>query len=195
MPRKAREWHEHACYHITCRGNHRNDLFRDESDFGMYLILLGDVLKHFKDTPFHLVSYCLMDNHVHLLIQTTTRHIGLFMKRLNMNYAIYFNKKYNYIGHLFQDRFFSELIATDTQLLETSRYIHLNPVRAQMVPLPQDYPWSSYPYLIGVADTSCINPSYIWRYFPEDRATTLYQEFVESKLNLRKEATDGNCYS
>lgn len=187
MSRKLRVWYENACYHITCRGNHRNDLFRDEADFGMYLELLSFALKSFVDTPYQIISYCLMDNHVHLLIRTSTRHIGDFMKRLNMSYAIYFNKKYNYIGHLFQDRFFSELVTDDTQLLEISRYIHLNPVRAKMVDFPEDYPWSSYRYLIGTSNICCIHPYCIWNYFNSKDAPRLYKVFVESKLSPKKE--------
>lgn len=195
MARKPREWYENACYHITCRGNHRNDLFRDAGDFGMYLSLLSDTIKYFEDTSYTLIAYCLMDNHVHLLIQTSTSPISNFMKRINMNYAIYFNKKYNYVGHLFQDRFFSELILDDSQLLETSRYIHLNPVRANMVTRPQDYPWSSYCHLIGLNLDACINPYYIWKYFQEDHAPKLYQTFVERKIHSLKEYTNGNCDS
>ncbi|MGL5676627.1 MAG: transposase [Cellulosilyticaceae bacterium] len=139
MSRKKREWYEYAYYHITCRGNHRNDIFRDEGDFGMYIDLLCFHLKQFETTPYEVVCYCLMDNHVHLLMRMSTKPLSLLMQRLNCSYVRYFNKKYNYVGHLFQERFFAELIETDQQLLEVSRYIHLNPVKAQMVTTPGDY--------------------------------------------------------
>jgi len=85
-----------------------------------------------------------MTNHVHILIATKEKQLGYFIGRVNSMYAKYFNDKYNYIGHLFQDRYFSELIEDDKQMLTTSQYIHLNPVRANMVNLPEDYEWSSF---------------------------------------------------
>ncbi|MHC1749585.1 MAG: transposase [Cellulosilyticaceae bacterium] len=181
MARKKRDWYENACYHITCRGNHRNDIFKDDSDFGMYLEIINNVLSHFKQTPYMVASYCLMDNHVHLLLKTSSLELGPFMKRLNMLYAIYFNKKYHYIGHLFQDRFFSEIIADDTQLLETSRYIHLNPVRAKMVIFPEDYAWSSYKTLIGLEAQPIVASNIILQYW-KPPSHLLYQQFTMGKL-------------
>jgi len=183
MARKKREWYENACYHITCRGNHRSDLFREDEDFATYLEIVSLTLKYFYETPYYLATYCLMTNHVHLLVKTSSKPLGSFMKRINMLYAMYFNKKYNYLGHLFQDRFFAELITDDPQLLETSRYIHLNPVRAHMVSLPQDYDWSSYKTLIGLENHPIITSDIILNYF-EPNSHVNYQQFVTSKLKL-----------
>lgn len=181
MARKKREWYENAYYHITCRGNHRNDIFRDNEDFTSYIHIIELALLYFESTPYYVASYCLMNNHVHLLIKTTTQPLGPFMKRINMLYAIYFNKKYNYIGHLFQDRFFSEMIANDVQMIETSRYIHLNPVRARMVIVPEAYDWSSYKTLIGKNKSSIVTPSIILEYFKPDPHTS-YHDFVMNKV-------------
>lgn len=104
------------------------------------------------------------------------------MKKINMNYAIYFNKKYNYIGHLFQDRFFSELIENSSQILTTSRYIHLNPVMANMVKLPEDYMYSSYRAFIGLEECEFINKNKILCYFDKGYSSLRYQQFIESKI-------------
>lgn len=97
-------------------------------------------------------------------------------------YARYFNKKYNYVGHLYQDKYYAELIEDDKQMLETSRYIHLNPVRASMVTLPQEYEHSSYSMYIGSKEEKLINSSGILNYFNKARNRKLYKEFVESKI-------------
>ena len=172
MARAKREWFPGARYHIICRGNHRNDLFKDEKDYQVYLNILKYVK---KKLGYDLYCYCFMTNHVHMLIGTEEMHIGRIMKRINMIYSIYFNKRYNLIGHLFQDRYKSRLIKDDVHLLEVSRYIHLNPVKANMVKNPEDYKWSSYRSIIGLSEEKIINPEKILFYF-EDREN--YKKFV-----------------
>ena len=130
MARK-REWYEGAIYHVTVRGNRRNDIFRDKEDFEYYLNTIEEAMVYYIQFNYKTICYCLMDNHVHLMIKTDMEPLGKLMGRISASYTRYFNKKYNYIGHLFQDRYFSELIKSDEQMLETSRYIHLNPVRAK----------------------------------------------------------------
>ncbi len=93
---------------------------------------------------FHLHAYCLMDNHLHLLLNEGSEDISTSMKRITVSYVSYFNKKYKRVGHLFQDRYKSEVIDQESYLLGLSRYIHLNPVQAGMVDDASDYPWSSY---------------------------------------------------
>lgn len=85
-----------------------------------------------------------MDNHVHILIKTENNPVGQLICRINSKYAKYYNKKYNCMGHLFQDRYYSELIESDSQMLEASRYKHLNPMMASIVRRPENYKWSSY---------------------------------------------------
>nr|WP_307990924.1 transposase [uncultured Niameybacter sp.] len=184
MGRKARQWYENGYYHITCRGNHRNDIFRDEGDFQEFLNLIRFYLKKLQDTPFEVICYCLMDNHVHLLMRMSKEPLSTFMHRLNTGYARYFNDKYNYVGHLFQDRFFTEPISLDHQLLEVSRYIHLNPVHANMVTTPEEYTWSSYSAFIGRKTIDFLHPERILNYFESSQAPKLYQNFVESKLKV-----------
>ena len=102
MPRKQRIWVPGDTYHITCRGNHQHNIFRDGEDREFYLIVLKRLI---VVCPFLLHAYCLMDNHVHLLIETTSIDISKIMYNINKDYAVYFNQKYHFVGHLFQGRF------------------------------------------------------------------------------------------
>jgi putative transposase len=180
MTEKKRIWFPGASYHITARGNRRNDIFKDGEDFQVYITLMKGALEYYKD-KYRLACFCLMDNHVHLLIQTTDLHLKEFITRVNSIYAKYFNNKYNYIGHLYQDKYYSELIENDSQMLETSRYIHLNPVRAKMVKRPEEYLWSSYSMVINKSDEKIIDTSLILSYF-KDNNPNLYKNFVEAGI-------------
>ena len=144
MASPKRPWVAGAIYHITNRGNRQEIIFRESIDYIVYLGILKETLKFYEDDNYKLISYCLMSNHVHLLLKTGTKDPSFFMRRVNSMYARYFNSKYQYIGHLFQGRYFSNLINNVIELLEVSRYIHLNPVRAKMVDSPEKYMWSSY---------------------------------------------------
>lgn len=144
MASPKRPWVAGAIYHITNRGNRQEIIFRENIDYIVYLGILKETLKFYQDDNYKLISYCLMSNHVHLLLKTGTKEPSFFMRRINSMYARYFNSKYQCIGHLFQGRYFSNLINNVIELLEVSRYIHLNPVRAKMVGSPENYMWSSY---------------------------------------------------
>ncbi|MCS6103248.1 transposase [Clostridium botulinum] len=188
-------WYEGAIYHITTRGNRRSKIFLDEQDFRVYLNKLEDSLNYYDYLNYELISYCLMSNHVHLIIKTGKEPLTRIMGRLNSTYTKYFNKKYNYIGHLFQSRYFSELIKDDKQILEASRYIHLNPVRANIVKKPEYYKWSSYSMFIGKTSKKTINPEIILDYFSKRNRDILYKEFVENALSINKEGGKFSGYS
>lgn len=144
MATKKRIWQPGASYHITNRGNRKEDIFLEEFDYFVYLSLIKNTLLFYEEYNYKLVSYCLMKNHVHLLIKTQKQDPSSFMRRLNSMYARYFNNKYECVGHLFQGRYYSNIITSVSELLEVSRYIHLNPVRAKITDLPEKYRWSSY---------------------------------------------------
>ncbi|QGU95856.1 transposase [Clostridium bovifaecis] len=184
MVRKKLVWYPGAIYHITNRGNHRNDIFRDGEDYLVYLTILKEALERYKAI---LYCYCLMTNHVHLIIETSDVTISEIMRRINLFYTKYFNNKYNLIGHLFQGRYFAELIEEDKYILEASRYIHLNPVRARMVRNPEDYEWSSYGMYIGNIDEKIILSKKILAYFKEEDKRKLYKVFVESGIKIHEE--------
>ncbi len=146
MPRTARHKGEFQTYHIIQRGNERKNLFISEEDRVRFL----DTLARMRDKyNFKLEAYCLMDNHVHLLIHDNGNDISKVVKSINISYAYYFNRKYKRVGHLFQDRFKSELIDNDSYLLSVSAYIHNNPVKAAVVKTPQEYKWSSFNHYMG----------------------------------------------
>lgn len=184
MGYKKREWWPGAILHITARGNHRNDIFGDEEDFQVYYTFLKEAIEHFEG-KFEVYGYCLMDNHVHILVKTEDLHIWELVARVQSMYAKFFNKKYKYIGYLFQDRYYTELIEDDTQVLSTIRYIHLNPIRANMVEKPEDYEWSSYSMTIGLIKEELINRNAILSYFKNKNSKELYKFFVESAIKYK----------
>ena len=123
------------------RGNERRNIFRDDED---RYRLMDTLYEKKQGDKFYLHAFCLMDNHIHLLISEGIEDIALVMKRITVSYVHYFNKKYNRIGHLFQDRFRSEAIEEDRYILSLTRYIHQNPVKANLVKTASEYSWSSY---------------------------------------------------
>lgn len=149
MPRIARIKGEFSTYHVIMRGNERKNIFILDDDKARFL----DTLKRMRDKyNYKLEAFCLMDNHVHLLINDNGNDISKILKSINVSYAYYFNHVYKRTGHLFQDRFKSELVDNDNYLLIVSAYIHNNPVKAGMVNSPDKYKWSSYNFYIGAKE-------------------------------------------
>lgn len=183
MARKPREWAPNTTYHVTARGNHQLNIFRSDKDFMEYLRLLVETLNFFKEkSPYHLLSYCLMSNHIHLLISTSSQPLGPFIQILHGKYAIYFNKQYELKGHLFQTRFNAVLARTTSQMLAMSRYIHLNPVAAYMVDKAEDYPYSSYRFLIGQEPCHFVSSSRVLEPFGTVHKYQFYKDYVESSI-------------
>ncbi|WP_417168673.1 REP-associated tyrosine transposase [Terrihalobacillus insolitus] len=143
MPYKKRIYIPERFYHIVCRGNRRDPLFRNVSDFQAFLHILQQLYEKY---PFELASYCLMNNHYHLQLCSKEVAISKLMALINKRYANYYNTKYRLTGHVYEKRFYDKVIDDKEGMLEVSRYIHLNPVEAKMVKLPEYYPWSSYIY-------------------------------------------------
>ena len=140
MPRQAREKSESGFYHVLLRGIGQQNIFEDEEDNERFL----QTLKRYKDEmQFEIHAYCLMGNHVHILIKDIKDELDLIIKKLAGSYAYYFNWKYERIGHLFQDRFKSEVVNDDSYYLALIRYIHQNPQKANIASV-QEYKWSSY---------------------------------------------------
>lgn len=194
MGRAPRIWFPGACYHIVVRGNRQQDIFYEPVDRLMYL----DKLRRVKTrTGFKLHSYVLMTNHVHLLLETGEISISEIMRDINSFYTREFNKKYELVGHLFQGRYRSILVEQDTYLLEVSRYIHLNPVRAKIVTRPEDYPWSSYRGYIYGGDDLVYSETILSMVGSPERAVNQYKSFVESRLvdvyySLEDKIADGD---
>ena len=123
------------------RGNERKNIFLDDEDKLYWLEILSRIKERGR---FYLQAFCLMDNHLHLILSEGSEDVATVMKRINVSYVSYFNKKYRRVGHLFQDRFKSEAIEENDYLLALTRYIHQNPVKAGLVKHMGDYKWSSY---------------------------------------------------
>jgi len=161
MPRLARRLLDASGYHILTRGNNRAAVFHEPADDQRYGQLL---LEYFADQRIQLYHYCLMTNHVHLVVHATTgTGLRQAMQGLNLRYALAYKRKYGHTGHFWQDRFKSLPIADDAYLLQCGAYVDLNPVRARLVTRPDDYPWASArTYLTGVHDPLLTsNPRYL----------------------------------
>jgi putative transposase len=135
-----------ALYHVTSRGDRREPIFEDDEDRLEYLKILAEVVKRFN---WLCHGYCLMTNHYHLVVETPEGNLSKGMRQLNGMYTQASNRRHGRTGHLFQGRFKSILVDKDSYLLELTRYVVLNPVRAKMVKKPGEYKWSSYRAMIG----------------------------------------------
>ncbi|HKK44319.1 MAG TPA: transposase [Balneolaceae bacterium] len=149
MPRKARVVMPDTPHHIIQRGHNRQTVFAHDEDYQYYLENLFEWKKEFDC---QIYAWCLMTNHVHLIIQPggSTEGLSQLMKRLAGRQTRYVNRLEKRTGSLWESRFKSSPIETDAYLLACSRYIELNPVRARMVASPEEYPWSSYRMKIGL---------------------------------------------
>ena len=146
MARKPRVEFEGALYHVIVRGNHRRDIFRDESDRVGYL----ERVEHYRERYRCIVyAYVLMSNHVHLLIETGAVGLSKIMQGIQFSYTQRYNRRYRAVGHLFQGRYKSILCDRDAYLLELVRYIHLNPARMKHPQNPWTYRWSSHRAYVG----------------------------------------------
>jgi putative transposase len=141
MPRRPREELEGAVQHVFARGNDRRDIFVDDLDRGVYLLKLGRVTRRQR---WRCLSYCLMPNHVHLLVETPHANLGAGIQRLHGDYAQIFNERHGRSGHVFQGRFGSVRMKTDEHLWTVAAYIALNPVAAGLCHAPEEWAWSSH---------------------------------------------------
>lgn len=141
MPRCERKLSKSGVYHIMLRGNERKDIFKSDEQKRYFNDCM--ILKQ-QEMRFSVYAYCIMNNHVHIALQSEGNDIAIIMKGIAIRYAFFYNTKHQRVGHVFQDRYKSETVEDDRYLLAVIRYIHNNPVKAGMVAKPGDYPWSSY---------------------------------------------------
>lgn len=130
-----------ALYHVTSRGDRREDIFVDDMDRGRLLAVVAQGLVRFDA---QMLAYCLMSNHYHFVLHTRQGNLSALMRHINGVYTQAFNRRHGKVGHLFQGRFKAILVDRDAYMLEVCRYVELNPVRAGMVAQAVDWPWSSY---------------------------------------------------
>ena len=178
MARPLRITYPGVFYHVTSRGNERKHVFKSKRDREKFLLYLESAFQRYNGV---IHAYCLMDNHYHLLLETPSGNLPQIMRHINGAYTTYFNVKRQRTGHLFQGRYKAILVDMDEYARELSRYIHLNPVRAKMVEMPEGYAWSSYPAYIGMKKPpDWLRRDFILGYFgrKEAAAQKEYQKFV-----------------
>src|SRR6266550_2449080 len=162
MARKARAEVEGGLYHVITRGNNRRPIFNADTDYEKFLSLLA--IQKTK-LPFLLYAYCLMTNHVHLLIERQADTVGSIMHRLLTGYSQYYNRRYRRVGHLLEGRHKAILCQSDRYLSELVRYIHLNPVRAKMVSKPEEYQYSGHRAYLGLEAAGVVDVDPVLRHF------------------------------
>lgn len=140
MPSAPRTVSESGLYHVVARGNGKQLIFNNDADRSAFLTYLE---RFAQADDVQVIAWCLMDNHVHLVVEDQSQRLSLAVGSLLGAYAKYFNQKTGHVGSVFQQRFFSEAINTDDYLLATVRYVHVNPAKAGMCPA-SEYHWSSY---------------------------------------------------
>ena len=173
MSRPYRLQGENCLYHITSRGNGRQKIFISDYDYRQFMHY---VLRGKEKYSFYLYAFVLMGNHYHLLLETTQPNLARIMHYINSAYTTYYNLKRNKCGHLFQGRYKSILVDKDSYLLELTRYIHLNPVRAKLVTKPEAYKWSSYHGYLKKAGDGYIDKKQVRKDIP--LSSEHYRQFV-----------------
>ncbi len=173
-----------ALYHVTSRGDRREDIFLCDEDRLVWLETLAGVCKRFN---WVCHAYCQMTNHYHLVIETPDANLSKGMRQLNGVYTQRFNRSHRRVGHVFQGRFKAILVDKDSYLLELARYVVLNPLRAKMVRRLEQWPWSSYPATCGqVAKPDWLQADFVLSQFASQRARAIakYVAFVQEGAKL-----------
>ena len=183
MARPLRLEYAGALYHVTARGNHQEDIYEDDDDRLAFLSVFEDVCQRYN---WVCHAYCLMSNHYHLLIETPDANLSKGMRQLNGVYTQSFNRNHKRVGHLFQGRYKAILVEKDNYLLELSRYIVLNPVRATMVRSAREWPWSSYRAMVGqIKNPAFLEVNWVLSAFGKRKknAITAYKKFIAEGKN------------
>lgn len=173
-----------ALYHVTSRGDRREDIFECDDDREDWLELLGSVCQRFN---WVVHAFCQMSNHYHVLIETVDGNLSRGMRQLNGEYTQRFNRRHGKVGHLFQGRYKAILVQKEAYLLELSRYVVLNPLRARMVDAVEMWPWSSYPMMAGLTEAPIwLDCDWLLTQFGSQRseAFAAYQRFVMEGAGL-----------
>lgn len=185
MVRPLRVEYPGALYHVIARGNAYQDIVVDDKDRKGFLYWLKDTIE-IHNLVCH--AYCLMDNHYHLLFETPDANLSRAMQDLNGNYSQWFNTRHGRVGHLFQGRFKSMVIEKESYLLEVSRYIVLNPIRANIVKQSRSWKWSSYNATAGIARApNWLHTDWLLGHFSKSmkKAQVEYRNFIIAGIDRR----------
>lgn len=192
MSRVQRIVPEAGAMHIMCRGNNKQSILSQNNDKERYYRLLE---KYKEDNRIEILHYCLMNNHVHLIVWLNDQsRISRFMKQVNLSYFFYYKNKNGYCGHIWQNRFKSNIIETDSYLLQCGKYIESNPARAGLVKRPESYSFSSYNfYAYGKADSILTpNPLYFELSQSPEIREKRFREFILDQKVVCHDAFE-NC--
>ena len=173
MPRELRKFSTKKLYHIIFRGIDKQDIFYDNQDRYIFLEYIMEIKKRFK---LEVYSYCLMSNHIHMVIKVNDEFFSKSMQSLEIKYSIYFNKKYNRKGHLFENRFVSKTIEDLGYFIRVCRYVHQNPEKAGIDKI-QNYKWSSF--MEYITNEKIINKKILLHYFNNN-----VNELIDYTLNI-----------
>ena len=162
MPRALREEVERGVFHVFARGNNREPIYLDERDYARYRALLATVVRQYG---WRLMAFCLMPNHVHLLVETPSRSLGTGMQRLHGVYARDFNRRHVRCGHVFQGRYGAIRVTSDEQLWTVARYIATNPVAAGLCAEPAHWKWGSHAAVVAGCPPDWMDVRTLLEYF------------------------------
>lgn len=177
-------------YHVFARGNNAQKIFFDNIDRYHYLRLLGAVSKRLEIA---VLAFALMSNHVHLVLRVSSRNLDAGIHLIHRPYAFRFNRRHGRIGHMFNNRYQSLPVVDDAYLLQSTSYIHLNPVVIGLVKHPRDYIWSSYRQYATPRSGQLVDPNRVFSILEDDqeRCRVAYEDFVAADLIRRKQSMLG----
>ena len=188
MPRQARKKSESGIYHIMLRGINKQQIFEDEEDRERFLNILA---QYKQQCGYSIYAYCLMGNHIHILIKESAEELPVVFKRIAGSFVYWYNWKYHRCGHLFQDRFKSEPVEDDGYFLMVLRHIHQNPVRAELCEKVTDYAYSSIgDYLSG---SDMVETDFALSMMPMDEFMRYHEEYSDDpcmELTTQNRLTD-----
>lgn len=171
MPRSARKKSSSGIYHVILRGINRQQIFEDEEDHDRFLETL---FRYKKECEYTIYAYCLMGNHIHILLKEGKDDLAAVLKRIAGSYAYWYNWKYRRSGHLFQDRYKSEPVEDDSYFLTVLRYIHQNPIKAGLCNKTDAYKYSSYIDYLG--DQHFVDTEFVFSMISKDEFLDFHNE-------------------
>ena len=173
MPRKARQKSSTKVYHVILRGNAKQDIFLEKQDYSKFI---KEIIKTKEKYQYKVYAYCLMPNHTHLVIYDENDNLSIALQSLTVGYSSYWNKKYERVGHLFQNRFLSKNVETASYLKTVCRYIHQNPCKSGIGEM-EEYPWGSYQEYIK-NDKVIVDKKQVLTVFGNDKKEAVHN-FIE----------------
>ncbi|WP_416147586.1 transposase [Salipaludibacillus sp. HK11] len=188
MPRKARRKSKTGIYHMVLRGINKQVIFEEKEDSQQFLRTL---IKYKEKSNYTIYAYCLMGNHIHILIKEGEETLGMAMRRIGASYVYWYNWKYDRVGHLFQDRYISEVVEDKRYLLTALRYIHHNPLKAGIVEDLQDYQWSSFTEY-SLENEKIVDIDFILNLFHSDRRRAILRFERYHQVESERKCLDVN---